>query len=79
MKSVLIIETPENCTGCIYNTCPERSVKENKPEECPLKPLPLPEVCNPYSFEGYTNGHGAGFNRCLELIGGIENGCRTQD
>ena len=70
-RSVLIIDTPENCTKCNYGGCPAwDDTKEIRPEGCPLRPLPMPEVCNPYSFEGYENGRAAGFNRCLELIGG---------
>ena len=70
MKSVMIIETPDKCTECPVNKCPEWVDSAAKPAECPLKPLPQREVQNIYSFEGYTNGVAAGFNRCLDMIGG---------
>lgn len=68
-KSVLIIDTPGRCTECPVSKCPEW-VDGERPKECPLKALPPREVQNEYSFEGYQNGRAAGFNYCLDLIGG---------
>ena len=68
-KSVLVIKTPENCRQCKY-TCMMRQEAEERPKECPLRPLPQKEVCNEYKFEGFTNGVAYGWNRCLDMITG---------
>lgn len=71
MKSVLIIDTPNNCKECPVGKCPAWVDADRRPNDCLLRPLPNPEIGNEYTFEGYENGKVAGFNRCLELIGGI--------
>lgn len=72
MKSVAIIDTPDKCIECSLNKCPAWADIGTRPDDCPLKPLPPREVQNIYSFEGYENGRAAGFNYCLDLIGGTE-------
>lgn len=67
MKSVLIIDTPDNCKCCKY-TCMMYKDGEERPKDCPLRPLPQKEACNQYSFEGFANGVSYGWNRCLEVI-----------
>ena len=71
MKSVLIIETPNNCQECKY-ICMMHQEGDNRPAECPLRPLPKPAVGNIYSFEGYENGKAAGWNRFYDEITGQE-------
>ena len=70
MKSVIIIDTPTTCKECPLNKCEYWIDADNRPKDCPLRPLPNREVQNIYSFEGYENGKAAGFNWCLEQIGG---------
>lgn len=70
MKSVAIIDTPDKCIECSLNKCPAWEDIGKRPDDCPLRPLPQREVQNEFSFETYTNGVAAGFNRCLDMIGG---------
>lgn len=75
MKSVLVINKPENCIDCklcIDNSCfiTETVIKDVINEDCPLRDLPQKEVANEYDFENYSNGVSIGWNRCLEKITG---------
>ena len=72
MKSVLIIDDPSKCTECPVNNCKEWKNTDERPKECPLRPLPQPAVGNIYSFQGYENGKAAGWNRFYEEITGQE-------
>lgn len=70
MKSVYILETPDNCKECPINKCTEWVDAEERPEDCPLRPLPPPEPCNYYNFETFESGQAHGFNRFREKITG---------
>ena len=70
MKSVLIITTPKNCKSCPLNKCPEWVDQDTRPEGCRLRRLPQKIPQNIYDFECYENGKAAGWNRCLDEIGG---------
>lgn len=79
-KSVLVIDTPENCGKCKFISdfwcraihC--RRVPNNDviPGWCPLKPLPeKDDFDDPY--EEYYTGYCDGWNRCLKKIVGESN------
>lgn len=70
MKSVLIIDTPDKCTECPLNKCPEWVDQDTRPEGCRLRRLPRRIEHNEYNFGDYKNGEAAGFNWCLDEIGG---------
>lgn len=70
MKSVMIIDTPATCKECKLNHCQAWIDADCRPETCPLRPLPARVTQNIYEFKGYENGKAAGFNWCLEQIGG---------
>ena len=78
-KSVLVIDTPENCGKCKFISdfwcraihC--RRVPNNDviPGWCPLKPLPeKDDFDDPY--EEYYTGYRDGWNKCLEEIAGSQ-------
>lgn len=69
-KSVIVIKTPNNCKECPVNRCKNWVDDETRPKECELRPLPQRETGNIYSFEGYSNGFAAGYNKCLADITG---------
>lgn len=73
MKSILIIDTPEDCLACpCFNVIGSEhcsvTMKEvglHIPKWCPLKPLP-----HKLQADWYTDGYKEGFNACLEEITG---------
>lgn len=85
-KSVLIMDTPENCSDCycseIYSCesgrCAFINKKLNnkmygKPTWCPLKPLPKRESNVDFIDPLYGGGYVYGFNSCLDMITGEDN------
>lgn len=83
MKSVLVINKPENCIDCPLQADDKAceitetsfiSIRANEEilEDCPLVNLPQKQVVNEYNFENYANGINIGWNRCLEEITGEE-------
>lgn len=79
-KSVLVIDTPENCGKCKFisefwcRAMHSRRVPNNDviPGWCPLKPLPEKDNFDDLYDEYYTGYHD-GWNRCLEEIAGSQN------
>lgn len=69
-RSVMVIDTPNNCKECIIGKCKHWLDDDVRPKECPLKPLPPPEPCNFYNFNTFTSGVAHGFNRFYEQITG---------
>lgn len=79
-KSVLVIDTPENCYSCClhepirnwaYCAAKLKRIEDSsvKPDWCPLKPLPEKDnFDDPY--EEYYTGYSDGWNRCLREITG---------
>ena len=72
MKAVLVIDMPKNCDECPlerwgidgWNCTPMNQViEDDKPEWCPLRPLP-----HKLQADWYTDGYKEGFNACLEEI-----------
>ena len=78
-KSVLVIDTPEDCESCglhggIFNSfcrinCRDIKGTSTKPDWCPLKPLPkYKSMEKPGEYE-YGKMHG--WNQCIdEIVGG---------
>ena len=83
-KSVLVIDTPENCYSCYlrklirnWSYCAVKSerIKDSmvKPDWCPLKPLPEKNKA-PKVASGYELGYEDGWNKCLnEIRGGADD------
>ena len=83
-KSVLVIDTPENCYSCYlrklirnWSYCAVKSerIKDSmvKPDWCPLKPLPEKNKA-PKVASGYELGYEDGWNKCLDKIqGGVDD------
>lgn len=69
-KSVYIFDTPTTCKECRISKCTEWTDAEQRPKECPLKPLPVRMTGNYYDFQTYTSGVMHGHNRVLDQIGG---------
>ena len=78
-KSVLVIDTPENCISCIYVgifhyfckiNCRDIKDVSTKPEWCPLKPLPeKKEYIVPIdNVESQKDIIAVGWNACLKEI-----------
>lgn len=79
-KSVLVIDTPENCYSCYlceftlnlhYCRGKKKDIKDTstKPDWCPLRPLPE-ENKAPKVASGYELGYEDGWNKCLDEIAG---------
>lgn len=86
-KSVLVMETPENCKSCIHIgtfihfcrvNCRDIEDPSVKPDWCPLKPLPekmkLTGVYNREHFQsnGKMPSYKIGWNDCIDEITGGE-------
>lgn len=81
-KAVLVIEMPSDCYKCqladVFGTCcvvrgKSKSVEENKPDWCPLVPVPeRKEVIHTartmMDFE--RKGFQKGWNACIDALGG---------
>ena len=83
-KSVLVIDTPENCYSCCLRHEPIRNlpfcavklkgIKDSsvKPDWCPLRPLPEKNKAQKVA-SGYEHGYEDGWNKCLaEISGGAD-------
>ena len=80
-KSVLVINTPENCYSCCLRHEPIRNlpfcavklkgIKDSsvKPDWCPLKPLPEKSTIE-YDMTDYQCGLVDGRNQCIDEITG---------
>lgn len=80
-KSILVIDTPENCYDCILNydsfCCSVNNVNffddiefdptKTKLNSCPLKLLPKEECISGY-YDEYGNGYSDGWNGLLGQI-----------
>ena len=85
-KSVLVMETPENCGKCKFiselwcRAMGDRRVPNNDaiPDWCPLKPLPKKmKVTGIYNGEYFKAGgkppsYKIGWNACIDAITGEE-------
>lgn len=75
-KSVLVIDTPENCGKCKFisefwcRAMGGRRVPNNDviPDWCPLKPLP--EKITRVAVTDHWNSIKAGWNNCIDAITG---------
>nr|DAZ41958.1 MAG TPA: hypothetical protein [Caudoviricetes sp.] len=75
-KSVLVIDTPENCEKCKFisefwcRAMDGRRVPNNDviPNWCPLKPLP--EKITRVAVTDHWNSIKAGWNNCIDAITG---------
>lgn len=75
-KSVLVIDTPENCGKCKFisefwcRAMDGRRVPNNDviPNWCPLKPLP--EKMTGVAITDHWNSIKAGWNQCIDAITG---------
>lgn len=79
-KSVLVIDTPENCYSCYlrkiirnWSYCAVKSerIKDSmvKPDWCPLKPLPEKNTTE-NDMTDYQCGLVDGLNQCIDEITG---------
>lgn len=80
-KSVLVMNTPENCKSCIHIStfrdfcrinCRDIKDISTKPDWCPLKPLPEKKLHTaPVSnYELQKNLLADGWNNCIDEITG---------
>lgn len=74
-KSVLVMNTPENCKSCIHIStfypfcrinCRDIKDTSTKPDWCPLKPLP--EKMTGVVQTDHWNSIKAGWNGCIDEI-----------
>ena len=77
-KSILVIDTPEYCRECPLCAEDRQTYRDycritddviwslDKPDWCPLKPLPEKET-NDRLVE-WGNGYKSGWNKCLDAI-----------
>lgn len=66
-KSILVIDTPKNCTVCEYydkenDECKKNEFVDDIGYHCPLKPVPQKQYASP------MNGYIAGYNACIDEI-----------
>lgn len=74
-KAVLVMEMPERCGECLFcgeaDNCMAMEAYgiddvQNKPEWCPLKPMPEKNDSEYYS--DYARGHKHGWNDAIKAI-----------
>lgn len=77
-KSILVIDTPEHCRECPLREEYNQTYRDycritkniiwtlDKPEWCPLKPLPEKETRD--CLKEWSNGYKSGWNKCLDAI-----------
>lgn len=71
MKSVLVIETPEKCSECVYRACSKYEELDARPKTCPLRPLPEKRVYKDnYNRFSSQLAYEQGWNRVIEEITG---------
>lgn len=76
-KSVLVIDTPENCGKCKFistfwcRATGDRRVPNNDviPVWCPLDPLPEKDM-ESYFPDEFGDGYATGWNACIDAITG---------
>ena len=76
-KSVLVIDTPENCGKCKFisgfwcRATGDRRVPNNDvvPVWCPLNPLPEKDM-ESYFLDEFGYGYSTGWNACIDAITG---------
>lgn len=75
-KSVLVMNTPENCKSCIHIStfypfcrinCRDIKDTSTKPDWCPLKPLPEKSTTE-NDMTDYQRGMVDGRNQCIDEI-----------
>ena len=80
-KAVLVMDMPDSCYKCPFgNDDAECDVigrpfnqKKEKPDWCPLRPMPE-KLKNHYSIDNILQlGEKAGWNACIDAIGGGED------
>lgn len=74
MKAILVIDMPINCGDCdklVRKGCQKGDYrKEERPNTCPLRPLPKRIPTNEY---GYMTPYGSVWNACIdEILGETE-------
>ena len=83
-KAVLVMDMPESCMGCNFMYCDilgntescqaketARTIdleKYDKPDWCPLRPMPEKRECN--GLLDFDDSVSYGFNLCIDAIGG---------
>lgn len=81
-KSILVVDTPEKCDGCILHgtmigrqiCCAEiKRIKDEskKPDWCPLKKIPTKYAerdYTPIETKQYMEGYEDGYNDCIDNI-----------
>ena len=79
MRSALVIETPDKCKDCPLsywsidglNCKPLRKmIEDDKPDWCPLRPLPDREDPSRLKEGTYFKAYDQGWNDCLDEIMG---------
>lgn len=73
MKSVVVIDTPENCRRCPFRFAPWSFClgEYEKENHCPLRPLPSKLVPFGYLDAGNEDGlYEKGYNDCIDEITG---------
>jgi hypothetical protein len=72
MKSAYIIDTPEKCSECklFMGECDKLHKEDGRPDDCPLKDIPVRQLCNEYDFEHYQNGVSVGMNIMIDFLCG---------
>lgn len=83
-KSVLVIDTPENCCSCYlcgftlnlqYCRGKKKDIKDTstKPDWCPLKPLPEKMIIPRGARNTDDLEYASGYNTCInEIAGGVK-------
>ena len=80
-KSVLVIDTPENCRSCVHIgtfryfcriTCKDIEDASVRPDWCPLMDLPEKDT-GTYPTNTVDSGYAEGWNTCLDEIKGGED------
>lgn len=83
-KSVLVIDTPESCSECLFREMSHCIVAQEMVDKinCPLSPLPSRKDLSHYMVRGDSKSmthlimsiHDAGYNQCLDdLQKGVTN------
>ena len=84
VKAILVLETPSSCMGCNFmhceieenkEYCEAREIrkqiyleKEEKPDWCPLKPMPNKNTKQYSDGYKYGKGYQNGYNACIDEI-----------
>lgn len=81
-KAILVMDMPESCAWCplgrLFGTAGAVECNaankinrncESVPDWCPLRPLPE-KIHNDNGYDEYSDGYDAGWNACIDAIGG---------